>query len=169
MLNSSLQCFEHRKYRIAKYLALSLPQDSKTRSWRHYHCRNNGQTMYKQTIFPLDCYRSDSQEPFCKTERELSLCFAEIAFVLLIAGLWWQEMAKGTQLGSVQEKRTCLRSSSGPCCSMQSPQLPVAVRALPLRLPSAAASHLKVAHKLCSEEKGSKAAPSTFVPAIYRL
>lgn len=169
MLNSSSQCFEHRKYRIAKYLALSLPQDSKTRSWRHYHYRNNGQTMYKQTIFPLDCYRSDFQEPFWKTESELSLCFPEIAFLLLIAGFWWQGMAKETQLGSLQEKGTCLRSSSGPSCSMQSPQLSMALRALPLRLSSAAVSHLKVTHKLCSEEKGSKAAPSTFLPAIYRL
>lgn len=160
MLNSSLQCFEHRKYRIAKYLALSLPQDSKTRSWRHYHYRNNGQTMYKQTIFPLDCYRSDSQELFCKTESKLSLCSPEIVFLLLIAGLWWQGMAKETQLGSLQVKRSCLRSSSGPCCSIQSSQLPVAVRAFPLRLPSAAVPDLKVTHKLCSEEKGSKAAPA---------
>lgn len=60
--------------------------------------------MYKQTIFPLDCYRSDSQEPFCKRESELSLCSAEIAFLLLIAGLWWQGMAEETQLGSLQEK-----------------------------------------------------------------
>lgn len=44
--------------------------------------------MDKQTIFPLDCYRSDSQELFCTTESEFSLYFPEIALLLLIAGLW---------------------------------------------------------------------------------
>lgn len=43
-----------------------------------------------------------------------------------------------------------------------------ALRAVPLRLCSAMVSHVKVAHSLRSEEKGSKAAPSTSLPAIYR-
>lgn len=97
----------------------------------------------------------------------------EIALLLLIAGitvrfLWWHRIVNEIQLYYLQDRTTSLRCSSGLPCSIQSMQLPVAARTLPLRLSSVVVSYLKVTHNFCSEEKGSKAAPSTFLCTIYK-
>lgn len=87
--------------------------------------------------------------------------------------LWWHRIGQQQltivneiQLYYLQYRTTYLRCSSGLLCSIQSMQLPVAVRTLPLRLSSAVVLYLKVTHNFCSKEKGSKAAPSTFLCTI---